>query len=422
MSPNAMEKIPRRDHGSKLQNDSLARTLPIVGLGCSSFSTFFWTSKDQEEILLSKGSTSSLSWTGDTLEKSHPRVQEWIRTIHFAVEECGINLLDTAPWYGHGTSEVVIGWALEDLLQQSTTRQDIIVNTKVGRYEADPKHQFDFSGPATLASVERSVERMKCQYIDVLQLHDPEFAPSLEQLMKETIPAMMECRSRGWCRALGMTGYPLEVQYQILQRTFQDFGADKKVWDQAMTYGHFNLHDSSLLNETMLSYKSFADYCEKSNIALLAAAPLSMGLLTHKGPPEWHPASAELASACRKAASISKDHMVDISLLAILYALSNPAVPCTILGCKNVDEVKYASSIANRFKNIEQEMPQEDILKCVLSETELRTYEIIMDPKEGPFAKVWREGTFLWDGVQAAHYFWKTAGELNTPDWQARSF
>jgi hypothetical protein len=114
--------------------------------------------------------------------------------------------------------------------------------------------------------------------------------------------------------------------------------------------------------------------------------------------------------------------MVDISLLAILYALSNPAVPCTILGCKNVDEVKYASSIADRFKNINQEMPQEDILKCVLSETELRAFEIIMDPKEGPFAKVWKEGTFLWDGVQTTHDFWKTAGELNVPNWQARSF
>lgn len=155
-----------------------------------------------------ESATSNDEWSVDQMNRNHPRVQAWIRSIDYAVTVAGITVIDTAPWYGHGTSEVVIGWALEELLVRSgVSRERLTINTKVGRYEADPVKQFDFSAAATLHSVQRSLQRLKCgEYIDVLQLHDPEFAPSLDVLMKETIPAMMDCQERGWCRALGMTG------------------------------------------------------------------------------------------------------------------------------------------------------------------------------------------------------------------------
>lgn len=169
----------------------------MVGLGCSSFSTFFWR---QEE-------SKTDNWSVDRLQRNHPRVQAWIRTVEYAVTTAGITLLDTAPWYGHGTSEVVIGWALEELANRGFSRERLVINTKVGRYEADPEKQFDFSAAATVHSLQRSLERMRCgNYIDVLQLHDPEFSPSLDILMKETIPAMIECQEKGWCKSLGMTG------------------------------------------------------------------------------------------------------------------------------------------------------------------------------------------------------------------------
>jgi len=196
--------IPKRPFGSIYHENHhrLPSSVSIVGLGCSSFSTFFWTSKEWEGL-------SPEQWAVDALQKSHPRVQEWIQTIEYAVTKAGITLLDTAPWYGHGTSEVVIGWALEKLSGDSDEfmRENLIINTKVGRYEADPAHQFDFNATATLESVQRSLERLQCcGYIDVLQLHDPEFSPTLEILFQDTIPAMLQCQERGWCRALGMTG------------------------------------------------------------------------------------------------------------------------------------------------------------------------------------------------------------------------
>ena len=190
--------IPKRPFGSVCKNQRLPDAVSMVGLGCSSFSTFFWD-RDEEP---------SADWSVDGLDRNHPRVKAWIRTIDYAVTVAGITLLDTAPWYGHGTSEVVIGWSLEELCSsRGFPREQLIINTKVGRYEADPSEQFDYSAAATLHSVQRSLQRMKCgNYIDVLQLHDPEFSPSLNILMKETIPAMIKCQEKGWCRALGITG------------------------------------------------------------------------------------------------------------------------------------------------------------------------------------------------------------------------
>ena len=434
-----------------------------VGLGCSSFSTFFFT---KDELAAESNNDAAASITVDALTRDHPKVREWIETIRYAIEDCGISLLDTAPWYGHGTSEIVVGWALDETLVQSSSeerandesppinREDLCINTKVGRYEADPAQQFDFSREATLASAKRSLERLfpGCTndndddndnhraYIDVLQLHDPEFSPTLEVLLNETIPAMVECRSRGWCKALGLTGYPLEVQYQILGHSLEKYGRDAgKIWDQALTYGHFNLHDSSLIHRRVdPSRESFAAVCHNERMGLLAAAPLSMGLLTHDPPPAWHPAmGSALADACREAASVCRGLGVDIATLALVYAMSHPSLPCTILGMKNVAQVRQAVAIARRFRMVDWTIPdltQETILSFVLTVPERKAHAILSDPEHGPFAGVWSRETaddydghgifapkFQWDGIREAHDFWEAQG-APFDDWQEKSF
>ena len=402
------------------------------------------------------------TWTADGMDKKHPQVREWIDTIVYAVKECGINLLDTAPWYGHGTSEVVIGWAMEELLTtQSVSREDLIINTKVGRYEAEPSQQFDFSKSTTLLSVERSLARMKCQYIDVLQLHDPEFAPSLEILLQETIPAMLECRQKGYCKALGMTGYPLVTQYQILQRSKELVGTDDDafIWDQCLTYGHYNLGNTSLFTQPLPSipviannhggtsteppqqqyYASFADYCQQHNLGLLAAAPLNMGLLTNNILAEWHPASQELQEACAKAACIcTNEFQVDIATLALVFALAaaGAQIPCTIVGMKNVEQVEASYQAASRFCHLSTTMttttnndkdnttttptipkPQHDLLQQVLTEQEYKAWQRLCDPDHGPFAAVWKNGSHVWDGVQIANQFWQQLEGREPSDW-----
>jgi aryl-alcohol dehydrogenase-like predicted oxidoreductase len=196
-------RIPKRPFGSIHKNDRLPQCVSIIGLGCSSFSTFFLNQDD-----LSANTSSNNELTVDRLDHNHPLVMSWIDAIEYAITVAGITVLDTAPWYGHGTSEVVVGFALTKLFNEGKIkREQLTINTKIGRYEADPTKQFDFSAAATINSVERSIRRLCCgSYIDVLQLHDPEFAPSMDILFRETIPAMIECQKKGWCRALGITG------------------------------------------------------------------------------------------------------------------------------------------------------------------------------------------------------------------------
>jgi aryl-alcohol dehydrogenase-like predicted oxidoreductase len=193
--------IPKRPLGAIRNNQRLPANVSMVAFGCSSFSTFFMKQND---------SLKGDEWSVDRLDRNHPRVKSWIETIEYAIDVAGITVFDTAPWYGHGTSEVVVGWALEKViggLGGQGKREQLTINTKVGRYEANPSQQFDFSAAATLLSVERSLRRLGCgTYIDVLQLHDPEFAPCMDLLFNETIPAMIECQAKGWCRALGITG------------------------------------------------------------------------------------------------------------------------------------------------------------------------------------------------------------------------
>lgn len=428
--------VPKRRfrHRHTQQHESVS----MVGIGCSSFSPFFWTTEERHTL---GGKTNC--WTPETLKRSHPQVQEWIAAIHYAIGEAGITLLDTAPWYGHGTSEIVVGWGLSELFhpppaeeesesqQQkkpvAVLRSDLIINTKVGRYEADPRFQFDFSYDKTMESVQRSLQRLQCEYIDVLQLHDPEFAPRLTVLLKDCIPAMIACQKRGWCHSLGMTGYPLEVQHQILQASLEEFG--ENVWDQALTYGHFNLHDTTLLHAPLSICSSssslapsscFAAFCSSLSLNCLAAAPLSMGLLTPLGPPEWHPAPSSLKDACCHAARLCYDASVDISQLALLFALSEPSIPCTILGMKNVAQVQVVQQVAARFhNNLKETLSQDQILEAILTPNERKMLQALRDKENGPFAEVWKTGQFQWNGVQQAWDFWEQLKEsVHMEKWQ----
>jgi len=191
---------------------------------------------------------------------------------------------------------------------------------------------------------------------------------------------------------------------------------ERNIWDQSLTYGHFNLHNRSLVNDPLGGHASFLDYCEAQQISVLAAAPLSMGLLTRRGPPQWHPASDELKDACSKAAHICRKHDVDIATLALVVALSQPDIPCTILGMGTVEEVKRNCSVARRLQGVKSSK-QEEILKEVLSLDEMKAWEELKDATKSPFARVWKNGNYKWDGIKEAHDFWKQLDNKRVVNW-----
>jgi len=273
----------------------------------------------------------------------------------------------------------------------------------------------------------------------IVQLHDPEFAPSLSILKDETIPALLECRKRGWAKAIGLTGYPLEVQHQILVEC-QGLSDDGVVFDQSLVYCHNNLHDMSLFcdscfpsltNETKEDGKSttmtYAQFCQQSNVYLMAAAPLSMGLSTNSGPPAWHPAPSSLKEACVTAAKMCDSKGVNIASLAVLYSLSQQGVGSTLLGMKDLIEVDTAADLALRFYDVNLDIDEcsketnnqqidingiSSVLNQVLSPSEKEVLALILDKQRGPFATVIANGEYRWDGKLEAKKFWELVDEL----------
>src|SRR5438105_6684192 len=102
-----------------------------------------------------------------------------LRSVRVALD-CGMNFIDTSPFYGRGMSEVLLGVALRDV-----PRDSYILGTKLGRY--DLAH-FDFSAKRVIESVDVSLHRMGVQHLDIILCHDIEFV-EMKQIVEETLPA-----------------------------------------------------------------------------------------------------------------------------------------------------------------------------------------------------------------------------------------
>ncbi|GIL68633.1 hypothetical protein Vafri_21885 [Volvox africanus] len=242
-----------------------------------------------------------------------------IDAVHHAFRR-GINFFDTSPYYGLTKSETVLGRALRDL-----PRSEVVLSTKVGRYGVDQR-DFDFSAKRVTASVAESLERLQVSYIDVIQCHDIEFG-DLEQIVHETLPALAALRSQGLIRHVGITGLPLEAFRYVLDR------APPGSVDVVLSYCHYCLNDTTLLGSL--------PYFRAKGVGIINASPLSMGLLTKGGPPDWHPASPQLRTAAAAAAAHAAARGWDISSLGLGFSLRQPDVSSTLVGMftrETVDE------------------------------------------------------------------------------------
>jgi aryl-alcohol dehydrogenase-like predicted oxidoreductase len=83
----------------------------------------------------------------------------------------------------------------------------------------------------------------------------------------------------------------------------------------------------------------FIPFFRGHNIGIINASPLSMGLLSERGVPDWHPAPRPLVEACHKAMLFCKEHNYPIEQLAIQYAISNPLIATTLFSSANPENV-----------------------------------------------------------------------------------
>ena len=258
--------------------------------------------------------TSVLGIGGTVFGKLYGQFDEKEATcaLKYALER-GINSIDTAYWYGQGASECFIGNALKGV-----PRERYFIATKVARYEKEATRMFDFSAEKVTKSAQESLERLQLDYVDLLQVHDVEFAPSIDVVIESTLPALQRLKERGLCRYIGITGYPLSTLRAIVDKS------PVKI-DSVLSYCRLTLQDSSLTNEF--------SYYKARGVALINASPVGMGLLTEggKGIPQWHPASPETKKAAIDASKYCSEHGVDITRLALNYSASFKEVRISIM-------------------------------------------------------------------------------------------
>ena len=127
--------------------------------------------------------------------------KESIRTIHAALDH-GINLIDTAPIYGYGRSEEIVGEAL----RQHGRRENVILATKVGIDWTNGKIERNSTRQRILRELEDSLHRLRTDYIDIYQVHWPDpLAP-----VEETAATLRELYEQGKIRAIGVSNHSPE--------------------------------------------------------------------------------------------------------------------------------------------------------------------------------------------------------------------
>lgn len=252
---------------------------------------------------------SALAFGGSSLGSAFRAINEsdGIRAVHTAIEH-GINLIDTAPYYGATTAETVLGKALKGL-----ARDKYFLATKVARYGAEIK-DFDFSAARVTASVDESLHRLGVDYVDFIQVHDMEFG-ELSQIVHETIPALQKLKAAGKVRFVGISCLPVRLFKIVL---------DQVQVDQIQSYCHYSLNDTALAD--------LLPYFKQKGVAIFNSAPLAMRLLSDEGPPTWHPAPAALRTKCAEAAAFCRTHGTDIGKVALQFSLANPDIHTNIVG------------------------------------------------------------------------------------------
>lgn len=231
--------------------------------------------------------------------------------VHKALS-VGVRAFDTSPYYG--PAEELLGQALNtEFVHDNFPRRDYFLLTKVGRIAGA---EFDYSAPSVRRSVQRSLQRLHTQYLDVVYCHDVEFVTPEEVL--EAVTELRRIRdTTGQIKYVGISGYPVEVLCDLTDMILAKTG---EPLDAVMSYANFTLQNTRLSSVALPRLKAAGvDVVPNASV-------LGMGLLRRTGVPigahgDFHPSPHELRVAIQKASDWcdSKDNRIE--KVAIRYAL-----------------------------------------------------------------------------------------------------
>ena len=183
--------------------------------------------------------------------------REAIATIHAALDQ-GINLIDTAPVYGFGASEEIVGAALDGVRAQT------VIATKAGLDWRDGKIYRNATRTRIMREIEDSLRRLRTDYIDIYQVHWPDPLVPVE----ETAEAMRSLYEQGKIRAIGVSNFSVAQMERFRQ-----------IAPLHVLQPPYNLFERDIEAEIL-------PYCQANGIATLGYGALCRGLLSGRMRPD----------------------------------------------------------------------------------------------------------------------------------------
>jgi L-galactose dehydrogenase len=270
---------------------------------------------------------------------------EAINAVHTALD-AGINYFDVAPAYGGTVSETVLGKALKDI-----DRSRYFLSTKVGKY-TDPDNYgndvLDYSAKRICQSLDESAARLGTDYFDIIHIHDIEYQnrKHTEWALTEGLDTAHQLKKESRIGAVSFGIYPMD----LWQRIFSDYEIDA-----ALIHNHYCLNDTSLLQ--------LLPIVKEKGIGIINASPFGSGLLTDRGPADWHPANSEERKIFKTAAEFCQQQGTSIAKLALQFSSQHPDIPTTMFSSSNPKTVSknlqwHQESLDKEILNKVQEILQ----------------------------------------------------------------
>ena len=283
--------------------------------------------------------------------------KESIRTIHAALD-LGINLIDTAPVYGFGVSEEIVGKAIEE----RGHREKVFIATKVGLEWHNGSVSRNSSQRRIRQEVQDSLRRLRTDYIDIYQIHWPDLTVPIE----ETARTMQALLQEGLIRAIGVSNYSPEQMNRFIS-----------VCKLNTVQPPYNLFERQIDRDVL-------PYAVEKKLSAFAYGPLCRGLLTGTMRPETKftgddlrqsdpkfqpPRFAQYLDAVQQLDDLArKRYGKRVMDLAVRWDLDTPGITAALWGARHPSELEAVKDVLDWNLDAEGRSAIDQILRQTITD------------------------------------------------------
>lgn len=254
--------------------------------------------------------------------------------------DLGITSIDTAPVYGFGHSEELVGKTVKEIGRDKVeilTKFGFNWKTEKGEYQfptSDGGKTYAYAGrDGIIQEVEDSLKRLDTDYIDLYQIHRPDATTPIE----ETMEVLKELQQQGKIRAIGMSNHTVEMMKKA-----------SDVIDLASTQSPYSMVYRKI-------EKDIVPYCQEDNVGILAYSPLQRGLLTGKITSDYEfkgddhrpdtkffkePNRSRTNEFLQKIKPIADKNEVTLAQLVVNWTIQRPGITAALVGARNEEQVQ----------------------------------------------------------------------------------